>query len=99
MTGQIDMNEVREKIEDLLGELTIANDTCFTFGEAIDCIKVFTTEILSLIQPLIEEAKQEVAREIIGRIENLNSIGYAYGAEYKVAILEELKSHYLNKGK
>ena len=48
---------------------------------------------------LLDEAKfsarREVAREILSLIESVSSIGYAYGADYRMAILQELKSRYL----
>ncbi|KKM24289.1 hypothetical protein LCGC14_1606610 [marine sediment metagenome] len=37
------------------------------------------------------EAKREERERIIEVIESINSIGYAYGADYKVAILQALK--------
>ena len=43
---------------------------------------------LAKAEPLIRKDERE---RIIGVIENLNSIGYAYGAEFKVAILQALK--------
>ena len=77
-----------------------------------------TGEIISIIEPLIEEAhnishavgfrdevvaeqkklygklkeaKREERERIIGVINDLNSCGFPYGADYKVAVLDALK--------
>ena len=59
--------------------------------------KAVDTLVKRFEEEVTEQARKDTAREIIGRIENLNSINYAYGAEYKQAVLHDLKSKYIGE--
>jgi len=72
----------------------IAPDEGYKFYERV------AGEILSLIQPLIEQAKQEVAQEIFREIEKhkLGDYPHKPTLEFAWGTWQELKSHYLEGG-
>jgi len=96
MTEQID--KVREKIGGELSQLSSSLLAWRSWGTvAPDKIhelkETSTDEIISLIRPLIEQAKQEVAREIFEELET-STTRYICDDEWN-----KIKSRYLgNKG-
>ncbi len=91
MSEQKDRPEVREKLTGLELYSTSGNFDICEFKEGhTHLLPTGIDKILALF-PDEEEAKREERERILALIESYNSIDYAYGAEYKEAILQALK--------